>query len=127
MPLRLLAIDLPPLARDLVARALDRRDQRDEAIFIELPRTGANVEAIAVAAEADAVLTSLDGGDWPDHCSAPNGRRARLPLFGLAWDAGRVRFSEMRTIESSRIDGATDGVSIDELVDRAAQAAERAR
>ena len=44
MALRLLAIDLPPLVRDLVVTALDRRD--GEGVFVDLPATGGDVKAL---------------------------------------------------------------------------------
>jgi hypothetical protein len=120
MALRLLAVNLPPLIRDLTAKALVRHAH--EAIFVDLPASGAAVEAIAVAARADAVVTPLVAGAWPEYFGGFS-RSAAPPLFGLGFDDDRGRISEIRTVETRRTDIAVDGLTIDEFIARAAAVA----
>jgi hypothetical protein len=120
MSLRLLAVDLPPLIRELTAMALLRNAH--EGVFVELPASGADVEALAHAAKADAVLAPLVAGDWPPYCATF--ARGGLPLYGLGCDDGRGRISEMRTVERRRTDIGLDGLTIDEIIEWAASAAD---
>lgn len=120
MALRLLALDLPPLVRDLVARALLRRDA--EGVFIDLPGSGGNVQTLALAAQADAVITPLDADGWPPYCArlvAGGG----LPLVGLNWNEGSGRISELRAVESRRTGHALAGLTADDVVEAAVRAA----
>jgi hypothetical protein len=121
MALRFLAVDLPPLLRDLTAKALLRRAH--EGVFVDLPASGGDVEALAFAAQADAVVTPLVAGRWPAYC-ANFASGGRPPLFGVDCDDGSGRVSEMRTVETSRIDIELDGLTIEEFIDRAASLAE---
>jgi hypothetical protein len=121
MALRLLAIDLPPLIRDLVAKALLRRDA--EGVFVDLPVTGGDVHALAVAAQADAVVAPLGEHGWPPYCAKIVGHSSGMLLFGLDCDEGRGRISELRAVETRRTDLGVDGLTIDELVEAADRAA----
>ena len=121
MALRLLAIDLPPLVRDLVAKALLRREA--EGVFVDLPVSGADVQALAVAAQADAVVAPLGKHGWPLYCAEMVGHSRGLTLFGLDCDEGRGRISELRAVETRRTDVGVDGLTIDEFVEAADRAA----
>jgi hypothetical protein len=121
MALRLLAIDLPPLVRDLVAKALLRRDA--EAVFLDLPATGGDVEALAIAARADAVVALLDKHGWPPYCARMVNESSGMPLFGLDCDTSGGRISELRSVETRRTDIAVDGLTIDDFVAAAGRAA----
>jgi hypothetical protein len=120
MALRLLVIDLPPLLRDLVAKALLRRD--GEGVFVDLPASGGDVQALAVAARADAVVAALDDGGWPVHCARIVSRGSGLPVFGVAIRDGSGRISELRTVETRRTDLAVDELTIDEFIESAGRA-----
>jgi len=121
MALRLLAIDLPPLVRDLVAKALLRRQA--EGVFVDLPVSGGDVQALALAARADAVVTPLVEHRWPAHCTPLVGHDRGMALFGLDCDEGRSRISELRAVETHRTEFGADGLTIDEFVETADRAA----
>ena len=114
MALRLLAVDLPPLVRDLVVRALDRRG--GEGVFVDLPGSGADVQALALAARANAVVTMLEAEGWPDSCAGLARTGHGLPVFGLAIDSEGARVSELRTLETRRTDRALDPLTIEAFV-----------
>jgi hypothetical protein len=120
MTLRLLAVDLPPLVRDLLATALLRRDA--EGVFVDLPHSGGDIQALAVAARADAVVAPLCDRAWPPYCADLVGRGSGMPLFGLDCDEGRSRIRELRALETRRTELVADGLTIDELVDAARRA-----
>jgi hypothetical protein len=122
MALRFLAVDLPPLLRELTAKALLRNTH--EAVFVDLPASGGDIEALALAAKADAIVTPLVAGRWPAYC-AEFARNGGPPLFGLDCDDGSGRVSEMRTVETSRTDVDLGGLTIDDFIDRAASVAEK--
>jgi len=117
MALRLLAVDLPPLVRDLVVRALDRRG--GEGVFVDLPTSGGDVQALALAARANAVVTMLETGGWPEPCADLARTGYGLPVFGLAIDSEGGRVSELRTFETRRTDRAIDPLTIEAFVDSA--------
>jgi hypothetical protein len=114
MALRLLAVDLPPLVRDLVAKSLHLSDA--EGVFVDLPTSGGDVQALATAARANAVVTVLERSEWPAHCADIARTGNGLPVFGLAIDRDGARVSELRTLETRRTDSAVDALSIDEFV-----------
>lgn len=111
---------MPPLIRGLIAQALLRGAH--EGVFVDLPASGGDVGAIAQAARADAVVTPLSAGAWPSYCAelAPG---ASPPLFGLDCDDGRGRIRELRRVETRCEDLGVDGLTIDELIAKAARAA----
>jgi hypothetical protein len=119
MALRLLAIDLPPLVRDLVADALQVRD--GEGVFVDLPASGGDVQALAVAARANAVVTVLEERDWPPFCAEMAKTGNGVPVFGLAIDHDGGRFSELRTLETRRTDRGLD-LTIADFVETANRA-----
>lgn len=121
MTLRLLAIDLPPLVRDLLAKALLRRDA--EGVFVDLPVSGGDIRALAFAAGADAVVAPLCDRSWPPYCADVVATGSGMPLFGLDCERGRCRIRELRALETCRTELVADGVTIDELVDAARRAA----
>jgi len=120
MVLRLLAIDLPPLVRDLVADALRLRD--GEGVFVDLPASGGDVQALAVAAGANAVVTVLEERAWPAHCAGMARTGNGVPVFGLAIDHNGGRVSELRTLETRRTDHGIDALTIEDFVDTASRA-----
>jgi len=122
MPFRLLAIDLPPLVCDLVRNALTRND--GEGVFVDLPAGGTDLNALAVAARADAILAALDPTGWPPDCR-PIVARGGLPLYGLDCDTGRGRIRQLRTVQTCRTDLALDDLTIDELIHDATAAGTR--
>ena len=123
MDLRLLAIDFPPLLRDLLVTTLRRRNsasgRADQAVFVELPEDGADVAALVAATRADVVITPLNDGQWPEHCSRMVGRRVHTPVFGLGCEQGDGRITEVRAIELRRSDADLQSLTLDEFVDRA--------
>ncbi|MDQ4024191.1 MAG: hypothetical protein M3217_01700 [Actinomycetota bacterium] len=121
MALRLLAIDLPPLVRDLMAKALLRSDA--EGVFVDLPVSGGDVEALAFAARADAVVTPLEDDAWPLYCGRIVRRGGGLPVVGLNWNEGSARLNGLRTFESRRTDQSLVEITIDDVVDVAGRAA----
>lgn len=123
MALRLLAVDLPPLIRQLVAKALARSSH--EGIFVDVPAGGVDIEALAFATDADAVVAALVGGSWPDYC-VNSARRDAPPLFGLDCDDGDWRVREIRTVETLRSDIGLDAVTIDEFLRHALSPGDRA-
>jgi hypothetical protein len=120
MVLRVLAIDLPPLVRDLLAKSLELRD--GEGVFIDLPTSGGDVHALAVAARANAVVTVLEERDWPAHCAEIARTGNGLPVFGLAIDRNGARVSELRTLETRRTDRGVDPLTIEDFVETASRA-----
>jgi hypothetical protein len=123
MVLRVLAIDLPPLVRDLLAKSLELRD--GEGVFVDLPTSGGDVQALAVAARANAVVTVLDERDWPAHCAGIARTGNGLPVFGLAIDRNGGRVSELRTLETRRTDRSVDPLTIEDFVESACRAVGR--
>jgi len=121
MALRLLAIDLPPLVRDLMSKALLRRNA--EGVFVDLPASGGDVQALAVAAQADAVVAPLGEHGWPAYCAHIAERGSSMPLLGLNCDEGGGRISELRVVETRRTDLRVNGLTIDEFVAAADSAA----
>ena len=122
MALRLLAIDLPPLVRDLLARSLAQRG--GEGIFVDLPSSGADVQALALAARANVVVTVLDDHGWPSSCADLARTGQGLPVFGLALDRDGARVSELRALETRRTDRALDPLTIEAFVASASRAIE---
>ena len=120
MGLRLLAIDLPPLVRDLVVNALKRGD--GEGVFVDLPVSGGDVQALAVAAQANAVVTVLEDRDWPASCAGMASTGTGLPVFGLAIDHNGARVSELRTLETRRTDRGIEPLTIEDFVETANRA-----
>lgn len=119
MPLRLLAVDLPPLLRDLVDRAVKRRGTQDETIFLDLPAGRGDLEAIAVAADADVVLAPLATSGWPAYCQRVVDRRRPLLMLGLGTEDGSTRVTELRAYELRESGSDVADLSVDEIVDRA--------
>jgi hypothetical protein len=117
MTLRLLAVDMPPLIRELIARALLR--DAHEGVFVDLPASGGDIGALARAARANAVVGAPLAGAWPSYC-ADLARGVGPPLFGLDCDDGRGRISELRRVETRCEDLGVDGLTIDELIAKAA-------
>ena len=120
MALRLLAIDLPPLVRDLVEKSLELR--AGEGVFVDLPSSGGDVQALAVAARANAVVTVLQEHAWPAHCAGMARTGHGLPVFGLAVDRSGARVSELRALETRRTDRGVDALTIEEFVETASRA-----
>lgn len=120
MSLRLLAIDLPPLVRDLVVKALNVGD--GEGVFVDLPVSGGDVQALAVAAQANAIVTVLEDRAWPSYCAGIARTGNGLPVFGLAIDHNGGRVSELRTLETRRTDRGLDGLTIEDFVETANRA-----
>jgi hypothetical protein len=121
MALRLLAVDMPPLIRELIAKALVRNAH--EGVFVDLPASGGDVEALAYAMKADAVVAPLVAGGWPAYF-AKCARGAGPLIVGLGCDDGRGRISEMRTVQTRRTDMGLDGLTIDAVIERAASVAD---
>jgi hypothetical protein len=119
MVLRVLAIDLPPLVRDLLVKSLELRD--GEGVFVDLP-AGGDVQALAVAAGANAIVTVLDERDWPAHCAEMARTGNGLPVFGLAIDRNGARVSELRTLETRRTDRGVAPLTIEDFVETASRA-----
>ena len=124
MALRLLGIDLPPL---YVATSWPRRSTRRDAegVFVDLPPTGGDIQALAFAAHADAVIAPLESRRWPAYCAQMVGPGNGMPLLGLDCDAGCGRISELRAVETCRTDCGVEGLTIDDFVDAAGRAASK--
>jgi hypothetical protein len=128
MPVRFLAVDLPPLIRDLFAMALLRRgrgrDGAPEAVYVDLPASGGDLRALAAAIHADVVVLPLSDGAWPGYCASLASRHSGLPLLGLGIEDGRGRISEVHKVEIRREDHGAADFTVDELVEHATRAAE---
>ena len=123
MPTRLLAIDLPPLLRDLLRGALVRHNvaqgRTDEAIFVDLGDGGGDVEALAAVTHADVVITPLQAGAWPASCAPMIERRDGLRLYGIGTQDGDAQLTQMRAVELREEELRLGRLTMDELLDRA--------